>query len=125
RFSLRLPTNLNVGVTPDGRKLFTSISSNHGWLAQGPGEAVVRWWDTATGKEVLTKSAHEDRVESVCFTPDGRSLLSAAHDNTVRIWDIARGRSLHRMSDAGYYTSSLAIVSAQGTFLSGGGDDQL
>jgi RNA polymerase sigma factor (sigma-70 family) len=123
RFPLRLDTAYHIGVTPDGGKLFTSISSNHGWLAHGPGESVVRWWDAATGKELMTKPAHEDRVESVCFTPDRRFLLSAANDASVRIWDIAGGRSLHRVPE--HYASSLAIVSAQGTFLSGGGDDQL
>jgi RNA polymerase sigma factor (sigma-70 family) len=123
RFPVPLTTCFHVGVTPDGAKVFTSISSNHGWLAHGPGESVVRWWDATTGKELMTQPAHEDRVEAVCFTPDGRFLLSAANDASVRIWDIASGRSLHQIS--GHYASSLSIVSARGTFLAGGGDDQL
>jgi hypothetical protein len=85
----------------------------------------VRWWEVTTGKELMTKPAHEDRVESVCFTPDGRFLLSAAHDDTVRVWDIAGGRSLHRVSPEGHYARALSVVSSQGTFLSGGGDDKL
>src|SRR5262249_46596654 len=120
---LRVPTGYHIGVTPDGRKLFTSISSNHGWLAHGAGESVVRWWDAATGKELLTKPAHEDRVEALCFTPDGRFLLSAANDAIGRMWDSARGRSLPRLPE--HYRLALALVSAHGTFLSRGGDEQL
>jgi WD40 repeat protein len=125
RFPIRLTHSWRLGVTADGGKLYTSTTYNHGWLAHGPDEAVVRWWDAATGKELLTKPAHEDRVESVCFTPDGRFLLSAAHDDTMRVWDIASGRSLHRLSDEGHYAMALSIVSAQGAFLSSGRDDRL
>jgi RNA polymerase sigma factor (sigma-70 family) len=125
RFPLHLPSSYHLGVTPDGGKLFTSTSSNHGWLAHGPAEAAVRWWDATTGKELMTKPAHEDRVECVCFTPDGRFLLSAAHDDTLRVWDVASARSLHRVSPEGRYATALSVVSSQGTFLSGGGDDKL
>jgi RNA polymerase sigma factor (sigma-70 family) len=121
RFRLHLPLPYHVGVTPDGGKVFTSASSNHGWLAHGPAEAVVRWWDVTTGNELMTKPAHEDRVESACFTPDGRFLLSAAHDDTVRVWDLASARSLRRVSPEGRHARALSVVSSQGTFLSGGG----
>jgi RNA polymerase sigma factor (sigma-70 family) len=125
RFPLRVSSDYHLGVTPDGRKLFTSISSNHGWLAHGPGESVVRWWDAATGNELMTQPAHEDRVESLCFTPDGRFLLSSAHDDTMRVWDLDAARSLHRVPPEGRYFRALSVVSPQGTFLAGGGDDKL
>jgi RNA polymerase sigma factor (sigma-70 family) len=124
-FPLRVSSDSHLGVTPDGRKLFTSISSNHGWLAHGPGESVVRWWDAATGNELMTQPAHEDRVESLCFTPDGRFLLSSAHDDTMRVWDFDAARSLHRVPPEGLYLRALSVVSPQGTFLAGGGDDKL
>ena len=125
RFPVRSRPCWNIGVSPDGGKVFTSATSNHGWLAHGADESVVRWWDATTGTELLTKPAHEHRVESVCFTPDGRFLLSAAHDDTVRVWDIGSARSLHRVANGGHYATALSVVSPQGTFLSGAGDDRL
>jgi RNA polymerase sigma factor (sigma-70 family) len=125
RFPIRLKHCWRLGVTPDGAKLYTSATYNHGWLAHGPDESLVRWWDVATGKEVMTKPAHENRVNSVCFTPDGRFLLSAANDESVRVWDIASGRSLRQISNENHYGTALSIVSSRGTFLSGGWGDKL
>src|SRR5262249_20662553 len=91
----------------------------------GTCESVVRWWDATTGKELMTRPAHQHSVEAVCFTPDGRFLLSAAHDDTVRVWDIASARSLHRVSNEGRNATALSVVSSQGKFLPGGGDEKL
>ncbi|NQT11959.1 MAG: WD40 repeat domain-containing protein, partial [Planctomycetes bacterium] len=65
--------------------------------------AIVAAWagQTAAAAEpsgkpllVLDPGGHTAIVSQVCFTPDGRSLVSVSHDKTIRVWDVATGEPL-------------------------------
>jgi len=43
------------------------------------------------GKEVRTLTDHTKCMASVCFSPDGKRLLSARYYTTLRIWDVESG----------------------------------
>ena len=33
------------------------------------------------------ESAHSDRVQSVAFSPDGKTIVSGSLDKTIKVWD--------------------------------------
>lgn len=49
------------------------------------------------GPKREAKNRHEGRVYAATYSPDGKTVLTCAKDNTARLWDAATGKMLHRM----------------------------
>jgi dipeptidyl aminopeptidase/acylaminoacyl peptidase len=70
-----------------------SFSPDNKTLAGGSGtDLLVHLWDVATGKELRTLGPHRGGVETVVFSPDGRTLATAAMDHILTLWELATGR---------------------------------
>ncbi len=83
---------LSVAWSPNGQR-----------LATGCADGTIRLWNPTTGDLTGELRGHEDWVRCVAFnaagmTAEGGGLLaSASEDRTVRIWETATGRELHRL----------------------------
>ena len=70
-----------MACSPDGRR-----------IVSGSWDGMLKVWDVATGREILTFKAHPVAIHSVAVSPDGRQVVSGSRDKTLKVWDAATGQ---------------------------------
>ncbi|MEV4160024.1 nSTAND1 domain-containing NTPase [Nonomuraea dietziae] len=114
-----------LAASPDGR-----------WLATSHGDQRVRLWDLRTlGPAGVIETAHgveKPRVDdpdgtlivppvtgidSVAFSPDGRTLATTGNDGEAALWDLTTRRRLGRPLTDGHSDLNMAAFSPDGKVL--------
>lgn len=81
----------SIAFSPDGQHLAVAISTWYKDLALWS-ENVVQVWDVATGTSIARWQGHDETVRSIAFSTDGKTLISAGEDGTIKFWEIAGDR---------------------------------
>ena len=55
-------------------------------IATGSVDGMVKLWDAATGRELLTLTRQTAEVNGIAFSPDGRRLAAVTVDGTARVY---------------------------------------
>jgi WD40 repeat protein len=77
-------------------------------LASAGKDGRIRFWSASDGRPGPVWSGHENWVNQIRFSPDGRWLLTASDDETARLWDMETG--LPRLSlDASTQVTGIAF----------------
>ncbi|MBL7798627.1 MAG: caspase family protein [Saprospiraceae bacterium] len=77
----------NVRFSPDGKHFLTAY--------HGSGSAYI--WHTPTGKLVHKLDGKHGNITTVDYSPNGKHVVTAGLDKTVKIWDAETGNLLHEI----------------------------
>jgi WD repeat-containing protein 61 len=95
------PFALGCAYHPSGSKVACSHSDGH-----------IALYDLEAQKHAITYVGHNKPVRDLCFSPDGKFLISACDDNTCNLYDI--GNKVPIGSLNGHDSSVLCIVANEG-----------
>ncbi len=79
----------SVASGPDGRS-FALVVRGDGYSGGPP---VMSVWDAATSKSRWSAPLY---LESIAFSPDSKTVAGACQDRSIRLWDTADGKEVHR-----------------------------
>ncbi len=88
------------------------------WLPLGAGEK-------AGANVVTTFKGHADAVFAVAYSPDGKFLVTASFDNTLKLWDAASGKEVRTYGGATGHTKQVISVAfnQDGSMIASGSTD--
>jgi WD40 repeat protein len=93
------------------------------WLASASQDATVRLWDLTTNEHRVL--AHDTPVFAVCFTTDGRSVVSGADDGVIRLWNTLTATETARFTAHDGWVLGLAVLPDGRHLISAGEDASL
>ncbi|HEY5883975.1 MAG TPA: caspase family protein [Pyrinomonadaceae bacterium] len=82
----------------------------------------IKLWDPQTGTELSSLAGHNNFVNRLSFSRDGRLLASGGYDSTIKLWDTMSGRELQTLKG---HTGSITALefSPDGKLVVSGSDD--
>jgi WD40 repeat protein len=81
-----------IRFSRDGTRV-ALVGNRFGWLT-----GQMRILDAESAREIWSPRGHTSNVTDADFSPDGRRLVTASADRTVRLWDLSTGQEALKLS---------------------------
>ena len=118
---------LSVKFSPDGRLFATAANDplirvclNSFGLRTSQNLILFEIWNITQNRMCAVFKGHENELNCISFSPDGRSIVSGSDDHSVRVSNIRDGSSkkLPVTNDAGFFLS--VVFSPDGRYIAAG-----
>ena len=76
----------------------------------GSDEGSLNVWNLETGQCRATFEGHTSYILGIAVTPDGKTFISGAQDNTVRVWDLSAPDTRAEHTDSTRYTNAKVVL---------------
>jgi WD40 repeat protein len=87
-----------VAFAPDGKSIVT-VYSETSYIMPGSEDKTACLWDL-NGNVLQVLRGHEGGINSVAFSPNGKSILTGSWDKTARLWKIKKSHNLFRIENS-------------------------
>ena len=78
-----------------GSEVHIAVSSGARLVAVSAGRCPVQVFDLHNGNRSRSYTSHNGDINTLDFSPDGKSLVAASQAGEVRVWDLASGTSVN------------------------------
>ena len=89
----RLEVSRDIGaiaLSPDGQFVATGTFQDNPFVGK---DTAIRIRETDGGNVAHVLTGHSEPARHLRFSKDGTMLVSASNDKSIRVWDVARGKS--------------------------------
>lgn len=109
----------SVAISPNGSLL--ACGGENKYKIGDDKKTTIYLWNIDDKKLINTFSGHDLRVNTLAFTPDGKTLASGSNDNKVILWDVYSGRKLHVLEGHSDNVSMVKFIPNSISLISSGG----